>query len=485
MQTIRKALSQKAAFRAVRTFSDSERPRLEREEHEKELRSELKDNSGGRGFNEVATRGGVRYERGSSTKMRKGDVLCPDNRKLVEVLERYAKLQLARGNIDLADAYTMPAAGIIDNIRRYAAPITSSDEIKNLKLKFIINTAKTDLKDRLEELQLHGDIAELHEDPAVTARKLFATVPGLQHLADDFVLKGHRSIKDLISSREAGGWSEQQLRELQYYNDLRSKITCQEAVLMGMLLKDHLSDWNRDILIEETGTVRRRELWARESEMRFLITHPTLPQAEHASFFKEIVTMLMRTVNGGGQWEIWVQGGNSVILKARIPPVFSETRWRKVALVWVPYEEWVPKLLEYTGHERFTEKLAERAREKGWRLTPTAIYNQTGDVQVFDTEEAFFKALDEPFVPSWDRTEQGPQLNRRNNDFTFVGGEYKEKPRAHRVRNHKGRRPSFHELLRRRTVMNTQVDKNFNFELTNFENGFDKHAMDSRLGRRK
>eukprot|EP01064_Diplonema_japonicum_P025689 TRINITY_DN37109_c0_g1_i1.p1 TRINITY_DN37109_c0_g1~~TRINITY_DN37109_c0_g1_i1.p1 ORF type:complete len:499 (+),score=124.10 TRINITY_DN37109_c0_g1_i1:126-1499(+) len=455
---------------------DEKQTGIEREIHEQDMRDTLKTK-------QEPTRGGVKYERGSSTKLRKGDVLCPDNVKLINILTRYANLCKQRGNIDLYDAYALSGAGILDNIRRFAAPITTADDAKHLKLKFISGAARTDLRDRLEELQLHGDIAELQEDPAVTARKLFQSIPGLTHLADDFVFKGYRTMDDLQNSPEAAKWSEQQRREIEYFEDMRSRIACQEGVLMGMLLQDTIAEYNKDVRFSETTSVRRRELWSRESEMRFLITHPELPSpdTDGPALFKDIISHLLSSVNGAHEWEAWLSTDTSVILKGRIPPVFSDTRWRKIALMWVPHKEWVPSLLEYTGHARFTERLADRMKQKGWRLTPTAVYNPDGEVVVFDTEEELFEAINEPFVPSWDRTEQGPQLNRRNNDFSFVGGEYKEKPRAHRVRNHKGRRPSYHELLRRKEVNQHQVDKGFDFNLTNFEDGFNKESYSKRL----
>ncbi|KAJ9448269.1 putative DNA polymerase beta-like, partial [Diplonema papillatum] len=116
-----------------------------------------------------------------------------------------------------------------------------------------------------------------------------------------------------------------------------------------------------------------------------------------------------------------------------------------------------------------------------WKLTPTAIYNPNNELVVVQSEQELFRLIDEPYIPPWDRTEQGPQLNRRNNEFQFVAGEYKEKPRAHRVRNYKGRRPSYHELLKQREASAPQTNKDFDFRLTHFENGFDRQELQQRL----
>ncbi|KAJ9435453.1 putative DNA polymerase beta-like, partial [Diplonema papillatum] len=276
----------------------------------------------------------------------------------------YADLQRRRGNIEIAEAYTLPAAGIIDNLRKCCLPIRSADEVKHLRLRFLSGPSKMDLKEKVEEVHLHGNIAELEEDPAITARKLFLNIPGLIHLADDFVLKGYRNLDDLLKSKEAASWTSQQYREVKYFEHLKSRIATQEAVLFEMLLKDHLSEWNRDVVVSETGSVRRRELWARTQDVRFIVTHPSISSGESSAFFKEVVKHVLQTVNGASDWETWLEGAHSVMLKARIPQVFNRTTWRRLTLRWVPFDEWVPQLIDATGHSRFTEKLAGRMADK-------------------------------------------------------------------------------------------------------------------------
>eukprot|EP01061_Rhynchopus_euleeides_P026348 TRINITY_DN4309_c0_g4_i1.p1 TRINITY_DN4309_c0_g4~~TRINITY_DN4309_c0_g4_i1.p1 ORF type:complete len:519 (+),score=166.89 TRINITY_DN4309_c0_g4_i1:191-1558(+) len=431
------------------------------------------------------TRGGVKYERMESTKLGPTDMLCPENGDLIDTLVKYADLQRRRGNIELADAYTANANGVIDNVRKFVAPVKTVAEGKRLRLRFIPHSARTDFLERLTEVSSFGTIAELAEDPAITARKLFQTVPGLMHLADDFVLKGHRSIADLLASPEAAQWSEQQLRELRHYEDFRSKVTCQEGVLFSMLVRDYIHDWNRDILFAETGSVRRRELWARENGVRVVISHPDVKAEASQQFLQELCDHLKAKVNGGADWEVWHEGSSSVLLKARIPPVFSATKWRKLVIRFVPHDEWVPQLIDATGHNFFVEKLRARMEEKGWSLTPTSIMNPDRETVVFRTEEELFERIEEPFIPPFDRTEQGPQLSRRNNQFTYQGGEYKEKPRAHRVRNRRGARPTYHELLRRKEAGTVKVDPDFNFSKTHFENGFDTAAYRDRLSQNR
>ena len=385
------------------------------------------------------SRGGVKYERNASTKMKPGDLLCPQNRDLVDTLTRYADLMKRRGNMEMYESYTMPAAGILDNIRKYVAPVATPEEVKNLRLRFVSTAARTDLEERVREIASFGSIAELEEDPAITARKLFQGLPGLSHMADDFVMRGYRTIDDLLKAPESAKWSSQQIREVRHFYDFRSRVTCAEGVLLGMLLKDFLHDFNRDLQFSDTSAFRRREMWAREKSVRVLITHPSsVPAEQGTALLNDYVAYLMQHVVGGGDWEIWMQTPHSVTLKARVPPVFAETTWRKLTIRFVPHAEWVPQLLEETGHERFLTRLKGRMEEKGWQLTPTAIKDSDGNLVTLKTEEELFARIEEPYIPPWDRTEQGPQLNRKNNQYVFQGGEYKEKPRAHRVRRPKG-----------------------------------------------
>ena len=258
---------------------------------------------------------------------------------------------------------------------------------------------------------------------------------------------GYRTIQDLLDSKEAETWSQQQLRELTHYEDFRMKVQCQEGLLMSMLLQDHIYEWNRDVRVSETGSVRRRELWGRESAVRLLVTHPDVTDdAGIETFMKELTQYLFTHVNGGSEWEVWHESNGSVLLKARIPPVYSKTKWRKLSLRFVKDAQWVPQVLETTGHDLFVEKLKARMAEKSWDLSPDRILDPNGEVVVFKTEAELFARIEEPFIPPFDRTEQGPQLGRRNNQYSFEGGEYKEKPRAHRVRNHRGPRPTFQEV---------------------------------------
>ena len=136
------------------------------------------------------TRGGVKYERMESTKMNETDLLCPDNEHLLQSLKKYADLQRRRGNVELAHAYTVNANGILDNVRKFVLKIRTTEDAKRLRMRFIPSSARNDFVERVAELSTYGNIAELDEDPAITSRKLFQSVPGLSHMADDFVMKG-------------------------------------------------------------------------------------------------------------------------------------------------------------------------------------------------------------------------------------------------------------------------------------------------------
>ena len=427
------------------------------------------------------SRAGVNFVRNESTKMNENSVLCPENESLVKTLKEYADLQRRRGNIELYEGYVLPAGGIIDIIRKQVAPVTP--EGKGLRLRFVPNACRQDYSQRLKDLKRIGYLTDLDEDPAITSRKLFQSIPGLMHKADEFVMRGYRTLDDLLSSPEAKDWSPQQHREVKYFEHFRSRVQCQESVLMYLLLQDHLHEFDRDIQFSETGSVRRRELWAREQDIRFILTKEGISSENGMHHLQKVVNHLLLSVNGGQDWEIWHQGHNSVILKARIPTIFAETRWRKLYLRWVDYSEWVPQLLETTGHSVFIERFTDRVKEKNWNITPTAIYSPSNDLQVFKSEEDLFKAVGEPYIPPWDRTEQGPQLNRRNNDYSFIAGEYREKPRAHRAKSYRGRRLTYHELLQKKESASSSpaVKQDFDFKYSLFKDGFSSSDMKNRV----
>eukprot|EP01062_Namystynia_karyoxenos_P039157 TRINITY_DN28476_c2_g1_i1.p1 TRINITY_DN28476_c2_g1~~TRINITY_DN28476_c2_g1_i1.p1 ORF type:complete len:600 (+),score=252.43 TRINITY_DN28476_c2_g1_i1:91-1800(+) len=461
--------------------------RTDREAFEREQREQRDDARRERAIERKAERdrrqpsGIVKYARVGSTKMTTETVLSPDNELLVDQLRQYAELQRRRGNTEVHHYYTVRANGVIDHIRKFAAPIRTSDEFRKLKFKFIPAAIKQDVADRIEEIRIHGSIAELEEDPAITARKLFQQLPGLMHKADDFVAAGYRTIQDIVDSPEYRTWSVEQQHEVQHYEDLRVRVSIFEAIVLHMLCRDHLAEWDPKIMISDTASVRRREQWAREHEVRFLLSHPNKTAEEGPAYFRQCVEQLLQRVNGAHEWEKWLEGSTSVMLKARVPPVYTQTRWRRLILRWVPYEEWVPQLIEATGHQRFVDRFRDRAKEKGWNITPTAAFDPDGNRVVVENEEKLFERIGEKYVTPWDRTEQGPQLQRRNNQFQYKDGEIKEKPRAQRLRHQRPRRPSYHQMLKIKQEIEAQLDKNFTFPITYFHGGFDPTLIPERL----
>jgi len=306
-------------------------------------------------------------------------------------------------------------------------------------------------------------------------------MPGLSHRADEFVAAGYRTIQDLMKCDEWETWSFEQQREVEYYEDLRVRCSLFEAIVMHMLIHDTLSEFDPKIKTADTMSVRRREQWNREHEIRILITHPRKNGEEGLKFFKECVETVLQKVNGANEWDKWLEGSSSVLLKARIPSVYERTRWRRLILRWVPFDEWVPQLIETTGHQRFVDRLKDRAADKGWKITPTQILDPEGQTVVVETEEQLFEKLGEKFVAPWDRTEQGPQLSRRNNTYQYKDGEIKEKPRAQRLRHQRPRRPSYHQMLKLKQEIDAQLDKSYTFPITYFHDGFDPTLVPERL----
>eukprot|EP01060_Flectonema_neradi_P017286 TRINITY_DN2417_c0_g1_i1.p1 TRINITY_DN2417_c0_g1~~TRINITY_DN2417_c0_g1_i1.p1 ORF type:complete len:491 (+),score=82.48 TRINITY_DN2417_c0_g1_i1:44-1516(+) len=467
-------LSEEELFhRKTEAKYEAQQDATDREYREQETRDALRSQP-------EKIKSGETFVRSESTKMTVDSVLCPQNEELVASLRQYADLQRRRGNIEIYEGYTLPAGGIIDNIRKQIAPVIDS---RGMRFRFVSIACRQDFEQRLKDIKNFGRITDLDEDPAITARKLFHCIPGLMHKADNYVSRGYRTIDDLLSSPDAKEWSVAQHREVQYFEHFRSRIQCQEAVLMSLLLQDHIHELDRDIQFAETGSVRRRELWTREHDIRFLITKEGVDPRDGQQQLQKVVNHLLQAVNGGREWEIWNQGHNSILLKARIPAVFTETRWRKLYITYVDYNEWVPQLIETTGHSVFLDRFTDRLKEKNWELTSTAIYDPDHNLRIFNTEEAFFNTVGEPFIPPWDRTEQGPQLNRRNNDYTFVAGEYREKPRAHRAKSYRGRRLTYHELLQKKEAAPNapSLKKDFDFKATLFEKGFNSDDMQRRV----
>eukprot|EP00755_Sulcionema_specki_P016943 Sspe_Gene.10747::Locus_3602_Transcript_1_1_Confidence_1.000_Length_1446::g.10747::m.10747 len=388
----------------------------------------------------------VHFKRTESTKMGPKDVLCPENSDLVSLLRDYAELQRRRGNVEDHHWLTAMAHGAIDHIRKADFPVKSTEDVKRLRLRFLPVSVVKDLTEKVVEFGMYSTIAELEEDSAITARRLFTQLPGLSHRADEFVVKGLRSIRDVMKQPEYRSWSLEQQRQIEYFEHLQCPIPLQEAVLLHMLLADHLHEFDKSFIISETDSVRRREMWRREREVKFLITNHSIGTIDEGrQAFKKVVQALLERVNGAHEWKVWSEGFDSVHLLGRIPCVYTTTKWRQIYLRWVPSNEWVPQLLHETGHARFLKRLTDRASDRRWELQPTKIVNPEGRTVVFRTEEEFFDAIGEPFVAPWDRTEHGPQIHRRNNTYRFKDGQIQEKPRAQRLRNQRPRRLPYHQ----------------------------------------
>lgn len=313
---------------------------------------------------------------------------------IIDSLEVLRKRDLAEKERFKAQAY----AKVIAQLREHNQPITSYEDVKNIK------GIGEKIGKKIKEILETGQLAS-----AVKAMELYpiAALDALQNIYG----VGPAKAKELVN---AGITSIPQLREevkknpkllndkqkigLEYYEDLLERIPRKEMEehqeILEFLRPPAMKIYTMDIV----GSFRRQALTS--GDIDALIRMPkAVTQQEAATTLGDYVQALQETEYIE---QILALGEHKCMAISRLP----SGKARRLDLLMTPDDEYAYALLYFTGSDRFNVAFRQHALQMGYTLnehTLTAIRPDVRPVPYMPTEKSIFQFLRLRYVEPQDR----------------------------------------------------------------------------------
>lgn len=315
--------------------------------------------------------------------------------KVVDVLDKLKEYHKILGNNIKASQYGKAIASLRSSgIKK----IRSGEEL--IRLPWV----GKGIADKVNEMIKKGSVSlllEFNKDSKIRAYRDLNGVFGIgPKKAKDLVKKGVMSVSDLKKSARSGkiNLTYSQMMGLKYYNDLKKKISREEAVkFKEVVLKEARSlDNNTDVVL--AGSFRTGKKKIGDIDL-VVITK------KQKNFLRSLVKKLIKI---------------NIIKDSLIGPKIPKTDQRRYIGVGkidkvlrhidihVVKPEVVPYHLLYFGSgERFSKMIRRYARSKGYKLTDTGIYKDdiALDIPDIKNEKDIFRFLGLRWVPPDKRTD--------------------------------------------------------------------------------
>jgi DNA polymerase beta len=280
---------------------------------------------------------------------------------IIDSLEILRKRDIAEKEPFKARAY----AKVISQLKTHDQPITSYEDVKNIK--GIGEKISKKIKEILETGQLTS---------AVKAMELYpiAALDALQHIygvgpakAKELVDSGITSIAQLRDEVKKNPklLNDKQKIGLQYYEDLLERIPRQEMEehqeLLQFLLPEDMKNYDMDIV----GSFRREA--ATSGDIDVLIR---IPEGTNAQVAKQNLANYVKNLKDNGYIEeILALGEHKCMAISRIP----NGKARRLDLLLTPDEEYAYAILYFTGSDKFNVAFRQHALQKGYTLNEHAL----------------------------------------------------------------------------------------------------------------
>lgn len=315
------------------------------------------------------------------------DLITPakTNTFIAEKIRAVAALKKRNGDETSSIAHTKGAASIASH------PTQIRCKPKPKEIKFV----GPSIADKIEEILDTGTLAILDqktEEERVVEE--FCTIWGVGDVkAREWYAAGHRSIQEIkvLASSNAIHLTNAQKLCLGCYEDLLQKLPHDDMLAIKQLLDVTMQKNWPDMMCEIMGSFRRGK---RSSKDIDILIYPKENCVLVNNILRKLSVELAKVVEI--QTLALGQKKYESIIK------FNGV-WRRLDVFVSERDGLGCALCAHTGPAALNRKMRDNAKQKGWTLNETYLYDENGDVIPTPTEQSVFAALNEPYREPKDR----------------------------------------------------------------------------------
>lgn len=254
-------------------------------------------------------------------------------------------------------------------------------------------------------------LKDLENNPKNKIIKLFSSVKGIgEKVAERLWELGMRTIDDLRKHKDdmylfKGSKKERRLLTdvqqigLKYYEDLKERVPRKNIKIIYLLIKVlvYQNFGKENIEMKAVGSYRRGLSSSGDIDIIFTSKTVTLDQIVQLLKKWDIITATLSHKKG-------VKAGVHSVYHGITHCPNNSGKHYQLDITSIPGENWGAALLHYTGSARFNIKLRQKALKLNYKLNEKGLISkESGKKLPLYSEEAIFKALDEPWVKPTDR----------------------------------------------------------------------------------
>lgn len=309
---------------------------------------------------------------------------------ILSILETLKKRDFANNDRWKVRAYV----NVINQIKLINTPITSMDDLKNVK------GIGEKIKLKLEEIMTTGDLTQVHNiDKEVAIVTDLSRVFGIGPVRAKELYEKHgiEKVDDLLDHMDL--LNDKQQIGMKYYKDFELRIKRAEMEKHADFIKQAIQKLYPELTVEVMGSYRRG---ARDSgDIDVLITHKDDPE-NYTKYFDDVVKNL---VDLNYVVDTFAKGNKKFNGVCRLK---RHKFFRRLDIMYTRKQEWPFALLYFTGDQNFNIILRKMALDKHMSLNEYGLKHTEGEKgkmvdATFESEKDVFEFLGVKYVAPEDR----------------------------------------------------------------------------------
>jgi len=267
------------------------------------------------------------------------------------------------------------------------------------------------LADKVEEIACTSRLRRLESTAVDTNDQLLQLFMGIYQVglptASRWIAQGHKSFDDLKSKANL---TANQRIGIDHYNDFLTRIPRTEVAAHADVVREACAKADNEVQLIVGGSYRRGAADSGDIDLiitkenasleyiRTILVDTVIPQLLEEGFLKVgLATSSSRRGEHGSKWH-----GASALPGSQI--------WRRIDLLFVPWDEYGAALIYFTGNDMFNRSLRLLASRKKMRLNQHGLYGDVmrgerreritqGKLLEGRSEERIFEILGVPWRP--------------------------------------------------------------------------------------
>jgi DNA polymerase/3'-5' exonuclease PolX len=297
------------------------------------------------------------------------------NQQMIEVLKAIADIERVKGDTFRHRAYI----NAIRSIKDYSKEITSGKEA--LELEGIGKSIAAKIDELIETGQVKK-LIKLEKDPLIKSRKIFQNISGFGPRKVNEIMKQKiKNIKQLKKAikKDDISLNDHQKLGLKYYKATQERIPYKEIEKFEEKLKKLSKKLSSKNKLQITGSFRRKR--PDSGDIDVLLTN--------SKNIPELLINFIDLLKNEGILIADISKGKNKYMG------FGKTtkngKIRRIDILVIPYEEYAPALLYFTGSKRLNLSMRELAKKKGYLLNEKGLYKNKKLVKTKKEKDIFEK----------------------------------------------------------------------------------------------